>query len=298
MKGRNFDGVLSFYEKHYKKLMIFSILLLVLSFVQIGYQTATTGFFLNRGVSLKGGISVTVTDSDYDAERLQSELGMRFVQNDIEVLAMSSFGTQTGLVVNADIDNPDSEEKFVSEVKKLTAAEDVTVKKIGSSLAEGFFKEILITLLVAFIFMAFVVFMYFKNFVPSAAVVLSAITDITVTLAIVNVMGMKLSSAGIAAFLMLLGYSVDTDILLTTRVVKTNVGSVFSRVLQAMKTGLTMTATTVAAVGVGLVFSQSATLKEIMIILMIGLCVDVVSTWIQNAGILRLYMAKKESSKK
>lgn len=285
---------LSFYEKHYKRLMIFSVLLLVLSFVQIGYQSATTGSFVNRGVSLKGGVSITLVDSDYDAKSLETKLSEMFVENDIEVFSMSSFGEQMGLVINADVDNDNLEQKLIDQAKQITNAQEVNVKRIGPSLAEGFFKEILITLLIAFLFMAFVVFLYFKTLIPSSAVVLSAVTDIVVTLAIINVLGIKLSSAGISAFLMLLGYSVDTDILLATRLLKTKShGTVFQKVMDAMKTGLTMTATTLAAVLVGLFLSQSAVLKEIMLILLIGLLVDLASTWIQNAGILRMYLAKK-----
>ena len=68
--------------------------------------------------------------------------------------------------------------------------------------------------------MGLVVFIYFRTLVPSLAVILAAFSDIVVTLAIFNLTGEKLSTAGVAAFLMLIGYSVDTDILLNTRVLK------------------------------------------------------------------------------
>ncbi|GAF71428.1 unnamed protein product, partial [marine sediment metagenome] len=117
--------------------------------------------------------------------------------------------------------------------------------------------------------------------------------DIVVTLAIVNVIGMRISTAGIAAFLMLIGYSVDTDILLSTRVLKRKGGTVLDGILSAMKTGLTMSITTLIAMSVALIFAQSLILKQIMIILLIGLLVDLPNTWIQNAGILRLHLEKK-----
>jgi len=134
---------------------------------------------------------------------------------------------------------------------------------------------------------------YFINSIPSLAVILSAFSDIIITLAIVNIVGMKLSTAGIAAFLMLIGYSVDTDILLSTKVLKTREGSILNRIFIAMKTGLTMSVTTMAAITVALIFAQSEVLKQIMTILLIGLLIDLINTWIQNAGILRWYMEKK-----
>jgi len=142
--------------------------------------------------------------------------------------------------------------------------------------------------------MAIVVFLYFRTFVPSMAVILAAFSDIVVTLAIINLLGVKLSSAGIAAFLMLIGYSVDTDILLSTRVLKRKEGTVMDRVLGAVKTGFMMTLTTIVAVIAALVFTQSEVIKQIMIILLVGLFIDMINTWIQNVGILRLYVERKE----
>lgn len=153
----------------------------------------------------------------------------------------------------------------------------------------------MIAILIAFVFMGVVVFLYFKTIVPSTAVILAAFSDMVITLAIVNILGIKLSTASIAAFLMLIGYSVDTDILLSTRVLKRKGGDVISRVYSAMKTGLTMNATTLAAVVTALVLTQSEVIRQIMIILLIGLFVDMINTWIQNVGIIRLYLEKKRS---
>ena len=60
-----------------------------------------------------------------------------------------------------------------------------------------------------------------------------------------------------------------------------------------MRTGFTMSFTTLAAILVALIFVQSETVKQIMIILFIGLIVDLLMTWIQNVGVLRLYLEKK-----
>ena len=62
-----------------------------------------------------------------------------------------------------------------------------------------------------------------------------------------------------------------------------------------MKTGLTMTLTTLVAVLVALIFTQSDVIRQIMVILLVGLFVDMLYTWIQNVGILRLYLEKGKS---
>lgn len=280
------------YEEKYKLLLIIPLVMLIAAFVQIGYQAATTGDFVNKGVSLKGGITISVNQVA-DVGSLEDSLKSEFPDADINVRALSRTGKQVGFLIEAsDVDSDVILESVKSRFSGLTT-EDYSVEAMGSSLGQSFFKETFIAMIFAFLFMAIVVFAYFRTFVPSLAVVLAAFSDIVVTVAIVNLTGMKLSTAGIAAFLMLIGYSVDTDILLSTKVLKRKEGSMMDRVYSAMKTGLTMSVTTLVALMVALIFTQSEVLKQIMTILMIGLLVDLINTWIQNSGMLRWYLERK-----
>jgi preprotein translocase subunit SecF len=54
-----------------------------------------------------------------------------------------------------------------------------------------------------------------------------------------------------------------------------------------------MNAATLVAVVAGLIVAQSPVLREIMIIVIIGIFADMLNTWIQNAGLLRWYMERK-----
>ncbi len=293
----NFSGIKDIYENQYKKLLIIPFLILLLAFVQIGYQTATTGDFIHRDVSLKGGVTVTIPiEQEIDILALENVISLEFPSNDVGVKSISQFGSQAGVIVEADISQEESS-KLVDTIKKNIGADlketDYSVEIVGSSLGASFFRETISALGIAFVFMALVVFLYFRTFVPSAAVILAAFSNMVVTLAVVNLLGVKISAAGIAAVLMLIGYSVDTDILLSTRVLKRKEGTEMERVYGAIKTGIVMTSTTLAAVTIGLIFTQSEVIRQIMIILFIGLLADLVNTWIQNVGILRFYLEKK-----
>jgi preprotein translocase subunit SecF len=132
--------------------------------------------------------------------------------------------------------------------------------------------------------------------VPSLAVVLSAVSDIAITVAIMSVLGITLTLGTIAALLMVIGYSVDSDILLTTRLIKRR-GELNDKVRRAMKTGVTMTLTTLSAMIVLWVVSQHPTLDSIAIVLIFALIIDLINTWMLNTGILMWYLGKKESKK-
>jgi preprotein translocase subunit SecF len=143
-----------------------------------------------------------------------------------------------------------------------------------------------------------IISIYTYQSVPSIAIILAALADIIMTLAVVDILGMQVSGAGIVAFLMLIGYSVDTDILLTSRLLKNQDGSINQRIFGAFTTGLTMTLAAIAAVGVSLaiIYSFSETLRQIFQIILIGLLFDIINTWITNASILKWYMEVKKIS--
>lgn len=297
------DKIKRFYEKQYKKLLLFTIVILFLAIGQIGYQIATTGDFVSKGVNLQGGVSVTVTEdmgdiSGIDNEMLRNTLLGQFPGNDVDVRDQTIQGAKTGIVIAATVQSDEDVEKFKEVVAQLIPGlteQEVadTMGSIGSKLSGEFFRQTITAMIIAFVLMGLVVFFYFRVPTPSMAVILAAFSDIIETLAIFNLLGMKLTTAGIAAFLMLIGYSVDTDILLSTRVLKRKEGTIMDRIYGAMKTGFTMSATTLTAIIVAMSLTSSHDLKQIMIILFIGLLLDIPNTWIQNVGLLRMHLEKK-----
>jgi len=277
-----------FYEKQYKKLLIIPLLLIIFAISQMGYQFASTGDFINRGVSLSGGISVLITKVIDDPLALQEALQKAHPDADFDVRAK-----EIGVAIDASgIEYETLRPTLDAEFNGLED-EQLSVSMIGARLGKSFFRETMFAMLLSFLFMGIVVLITFRVLAPSLAVILAAASDILVTLAIFNLTGMKLSIAGIAAFLMLIGYSVDTDILLSTRVLKQKRGSIMDRVYSSMKTGLTMTCTTLAAVTVALFVATSDPIIQIMTILLIGLFVDIIMTYFQNVAILRIYLYRK-----
>jgi preprotein translocase subunit SecF len=187
---------------------------------------------------------------------------------------------------------------FMSIVIFLYFGESVRDKWIASILTivaalMMFYANSIILYIVPLLLFIVLVVIYIRDSIPAFGIVLCAFSDIFFSLAIFNLFGYKLSTAGVAAFLMLVGYSIDTDILLSVRVLKRHGGTIFDRTLDALKTGVTMSVCALIAVSVALIFTHSIVIKEIMFILLVGLIGDIIFTWIQNAGILRWHLEKK-----
>jgi preprotein translocase subunit SecF len=288
---------LNYYDRNYKKLLIIPMIILFLSISMIVYEYATTGDFMEKGVSLKGGVTINVPTKglNIDIIKLEEFLKTQHPTYDINTRAYTSFGTVDGVFIEADAATKEEADKIVASVSEYTKVnqKQMSVDLVGSALGASFFQQTIIAMLVAYVCVSIIVFMYFRTFLPSFAVVLAGFSTIVETLAMVDFLGIKVTTAGIAAFLMLIGYSIDTDILLTVRVLKRKEGDVFSRIMGAIKTGLTMNLTTMAAVFVGMMLSQSTVLTQIMTIIFIGMCFDMINTWIQNVAILRMYTKRK-----
>lgn len=283
-----------FFDKNYHKLQIIPILILLLSISYLVWFTNDTGDFVKRGVSLAGGTSVTVTTTqEFNQRSLEESLGAAFPDADIAIRVLGSSGSRTGFTVDVAGLGDRGDIELVAFLRTTYPAASFSVETTGSSLGDSFFKQTLIAILIAFVLMGIVVFISFRTFYPSIAVILAGASTVLSTLAVFNLLGMALSTAGVAAFLMLIGYSIDTDILLSSRVLKRD-GHFISNVWSAAKTGLTMQFTTAFAVTIVLVFSNNPVFNQIMTIILIGMFFDVIYTWIQNAAILKWYFERKE----
>ncbi len=283
-----------FHDKNYKLLLLIPLALLLFSFIYMSSFYAQNNDFIRRDITLKGGTSVTINSDLNTAEleqALANQLGELGTREIYDLITREKLATVIETTSDAEQTKQVLEEYLGYELTEENSSFEFT----GSTLSESFYKQLMIAILIAFLFMAIVVFIIFRTPVPSAAVILSAFADILMTLVVVNLLGIKVSSAGIIAFLMLIGYSVDTDILLTTRILKRDEGSLNQRIFGAFKTGTTMTLTSLSAVVFALIVvsSFSSALTQIFTILAIGLGFDLLNTWITNTSILKWYMEKK-----
>jgi preprotein translocase subunit SecF len=333
----------SWYDKNYKKLLILPAAVLLISLIYITTFYVQTGDIINKDVSLTGGTTITI-QTQISQQDLENTISQTI--SDFEVKTISNnAGNQIQLIVTVNEESTETLETLLEEFLgyELTTENNVSKETTSASLSAEFYKQLIVAILIAFFWMAAVVFLifskgagpkfwtiilniafgffmgnffltinpiisaiiflafatiliriYIKNSVPAFAVMLSAFADIAMTLALVNFLGFKLSTAGIVAFLMLIGYSVDTDILLTTRLLKKH-ESTNKALFGAFKTGTTMTITSIIAITTALIVVSpfESVLNQIFTILLIGLGFDLFNTWVTNASIIKWYTDKQ-----
>ena len=250
-------------------LLIFSIIVLVSGYLQ-------TGDWFLRSVELKGGTVITINNpGDISIASLENPL------SEFGVVAIRELKGLSGNAVSIEIGSEIDENAVLAELKAFGVnTQDNSVEKVGPALSSIFWIQSQFAIITAFVLMSIAVFLIFRTFVPSFAVILAAASDIIATFAFMQIFGIELSFASLAAILTLIGYSVDTDVLLTTRVLK-GAGSLRERINAAMKTGLLMSFTAIGALASILVLSLSVVLSQIALVLLIGLLLMwvIISPW-------------------
>ena len=280
--------------KKYKQLLIIPLIILLGSILILASQKATTGQFIDKDVTLKGGLSAEVyTSQEFDLEEIESKFLEQFPGEDISIRLSSNLVGENNYIIETTKTESNEVTEFLKQSFEVTE-EKLVIRTTGPRFGQANLYGLISALVFALVLMGIVVFITFRKLIPSLAVIFSAILDLLTTFAIISLLDFKLSTAGIAAFLMVVGYSIDTDILLTTRLLKRKMGTIFERTKQAFKTGLTMTITTLAALIIATIFTVSATFKQMFSIIIIALVIDLISTWCMNSGLLIWYLEKNE----
>ncbi|PKL58468.1 MAG: preprotein translocase subunit SecF [Methanomicrobiales archaeon HGW-Methanomicrobiales-5] len=267
-----------------KQLVIIPIVVLIISIVLLALNMVSTGMPVTPGIDFSGGTAVSIDTPD-----TRDQIQVTFSGYP---LTSVSEGVNNGKFLKFSSMDDAQFQSLTSLISEKYP--DAKIDQIGESFGKTLQYQALIALLFSFIGMAIVIFLAFRTFVPAGAVVLSAFADMVMTAAAMNVVGIPLSLGTVAALLMLIGYSVDSDILLTNRVLKRQ-GKLNEKLTGAFNTGFTMTTTTLAATAAMLIVAcigNVQILMEISAVLLIGLVFDIMNTWLTNVGILKWYALK------
>lgn len=263
-----------------RQLAAIPLVVLALALCVLGGWYVATGAPVTPGIDFTGGTELQV-QTTASADRIQSTLGAESV-NPVG-------SAENTYIVTFQSTNTDA----ISQQAREAGYEVQSVQSVSASFGGDTQRLALFGVLVAFGGMSVLAFLLFRTFVPSIAIVISAFSDIVVPLALMNLFGIQLSLGTVAALLMLIGYSVDSDILLNNHVLRRS-GGFYESAYRAMRTGVTMTLTSIAAMTVMAIVASRFVfniplMSEIGTVLVFGLVVDLMNTYLLNMSLLRWY---------
>ena len=187
-------------------------------------------------------------------------------------------------------------ENIMGIVGKDVQYSSYSAETVSPALSMHFIEQAFQVVLFSAVLSVILVFFFFRTFIPSLAVLVGAFSDIVIALGAMSLFGIPLTLPSFAALLMLIGYSLDTDILLTMRIMKRR-GDPRQNAYDSMKTGMTMSITGILAFSVLFILStitHIATYYEISAVALAGLVGDLFATWGLNAVMVLWYKEHRE----
>lgn len=274
------------YDRHSnRKLLALPLTLFTLALLVLSSSILLTGAPVGLGVEFVGGNELRLAPDNVDGG-VEETIETEFSVEPDSIQSVPSDGTYIVTFKESEQDISDQEAEAEAAGFEVRSSSEIspTFGADTQELALG-------GMLFAFLGMSIVVFALFRTVIPSVAVVASATSDILIPLAMMSLVGIDLTLGTVAALLMLIGYSVDSDILLNDYVVRRR-GSFYESVYDAMDTGVTMTLTSFVAMTVMAISAWILgvpLLFDIGVILAFGLLVDLMNTYMMNLSLLRWY---------
>ena len=190
-----------------------------------------------------------------------------------------------------------TENQVENQVKPALSAYGVDgeykTQRMGSVITSLYAEQAKQAIIGAAIAMAIIIFIAIRHFTSVGGILLVVGLDVLGVFGGMALLRIPLSFGSVTGILLLIGYAVDTNILLSTKVLKRVGDAPRERAAEGMRTGIMMSGTSVAALlAINLILSPPL-LKELSGVLIIGILVDMANTWLLNSGIL-LWHAERQ----
>ncbi len=186
----------------------------------------------------------------------------------------------------------DYREEISNILDKYVTYSSISVETVSPLLSIRFLERVFWTVVTSAILTTVFVFLFFRVAAPSIAVICGVVSDILIALGAMGLFGIPFTLASFAALLMLIGFSLDTDILLTMRMLKRS-GDPVEKVVDAMRTGMTMSIAAIISFTVLLALAYATRISiyyEIAAVAVVGLIGDLFATWGINAVMMLWYV--------
>lgn len=262
--------------------MVIPAIVFVLTAMIFVQNYRNSGELFKKDIDLSGGTIVTVyTDSFPDSMR------QSFEQMDISVREIKSYDSGEVLAVILEA-GPEYEPEQLTDIVNASFSE-FDVRHVGPAMGESFMKSAEIAVALGFVAMGLALALTFKKPIVALTVILSGGLNVFEAAAVMTRLGVKLAPHTIGALLMLMGWSVDSEVLFDTKILKEVGDDPKKRAIHAMKTAMTMSAALIAALVSLYYVSTSSLISDIALVLLLGAVFDIINTWFQSLSMVLWY---------
>ncbi|MEO2154510.1 MAG: hypothetical protein ABGW69_01760 [Nanoarchaeota archaeon] len=258
------------------KLYYISILLFFVSLAILGFKYYTTGSLYKADYTISGGIKYTFAHNTTIKNTIE--------QQNIKV-------HELGNTYYFIVPNNYNKSKIEDILKKNNVS--YNVEEVSALLKSAFFKTLIGLIVFSFILVILSILMIYKDWKIASIVGRALLFNLVITFSITNLF-IPLSKYILPAYLMILGYGIDTNLILINHMLKERKFDLKKRFALAFNTGIMIHLTTLTVLLVGFFLANNEVFKYIFAILAIGLLVDIIDTWFLNGYLLKKFVEEKE----
>ncbi|MBR9680613.1 MAG: hypothetical protein GOU98_02190 [Candidatus Altiarchaeota archaeon] len=276
------------YSKNYRALMIIPLIVFIIATFAFYYTYKTTGSVFELDIDLSGGTVFTVYTN-----LIQSGTKEYFTDLELSFREIRSYDGGDLIAVAIEGGPQFTQSEILSEIELKFPDLEYDVKSVGPSMGKSFMRGSIIAVGLGFLAMGIILALIFRHPIVAFTVILSGFLNVFETAAFMTFFGVKLAPHTIGALLMLMGWSVDSEVLFDTKILRGGSGDPKKRALLAMKTAMTMSAAIFASLSALYLVSTSTLIKDIALVMMLGAFFDIINTWFQSLSMVLWYAETK-----
>lgn len=209
-----------------------SIAVIVLGFVFMGINGASTGKALNYSLDFVGGTSTNVTfNEDMDLAAIDADVVPVFssVTGDGAVQVQKVAGSNEVIFKTRELNVTEREQLSDALVEKFGVNKElITAETISSTISSEMKSDAVVAVVIATICMLIYIWFRFKDIRFAASSVAALVHDVLVVLAFYAVAKVSVGSTFIACMLTIVGYSINATIVIFDRI-RENLGSMLKK---------------------------------------------------------------------
>lgn len=283
--------ILSFIENNYKKFLLLSISLFAIFIGIILFNYFKYGYIINKSITISGGY-VTLINNNYNLTNTE----IQNILNQMNITDYILYSTPNIIYIESrDQINRTLLINLLNQYYNISIQpSDISIQQYSSLVGDLIFNQFLFFVILAMILAAFVIFIAFRVSNTTLNIISTILFDIIGLLAILSTTKYPIGANGFIAMLMILGFAIDNNVVLSTNMIKEKDKPFIERVKMSFRVGMLMEIIALYTLLLLYFIVPDPSVNEFAFVLSTATILDLIYYLIGNIPLYKYFEAKKE----
>jgi preprotein translocase subunit SecF len=283
--------ILSFIENNYKKFLLLSISLFAIFIGIILFNYFKYGYIINKSITISGGY-VTLINNNYNLTNTE----IQNILNQMNITDYVLYSTPNIIYIESrDRINGTLLINLLNQYYNISIQpSDISIQQYSSLVGDLIFNQFLFFVILAMILAAFVIFIAFRVSNTTLNIISTILFDIIGLLAVLSITKYPIGANGFIAMLMILGFAIDNNVVLSTNMIKEKDKPFIERIKMSFRVGVLMEIIALYTLLLLYFIVPDPSVNEFAFVLSTATILDLIYYLIGNIPLYKYFEAKKE----